>query len=277
MLDYDQRARGAEEPHPPSRHLPPAQPVHAGRAVRGLLRDRAGDEPQLRPGGDRDLRRDGAGQPRRPRRAADQDAERVRRRVRQPGRHGVVRRGARARDVRVGAARHGQARAGSRRSCTARARRCASRASTRCSTSPTSAGSPASRARPRRRWWRASCGSSTTTTSTRRRSAGGRLFVTVFAGLTMVSNLKYWSFKTINLRKSVPFVAVLRGRRVLALLRWQPPLVLFARLRRLRDLRLRRVGVAAAAPRPRRGRALSRAARGAPARSRCSFPATTRR
>ena len=32
------------------------------------------------------------------------------------------------------------------------------------------------------------------------------LFVTVFAGLTMVSNLKYWSFKAINLRKSVPFV-----------------------------------------------------------------------
>ena len=35
------------------------------------------------------------------------------------------------------------------------------------------------------------------------------LFVTVFAGLTMVSNLKYWSFKAINLRKSVPFVAIL--------------------------------------------------------------------
>ena len=33
------------------------------------------------------------------------------------------------------------------------------------------------------------------------------LFVTVFAGLTMVSNLKFYSFKAINLRKSVPFVA----------------------------------------------------------------------
>ena len=40
---------------------------------------------------------------------------------------------------------------GRARSSTAPARRCASRASTRCSTSPTSAGSPASRARPPRR------------------------------------------------------------------------------------------------------------------------------
>ena len=81
-----------------------------GRAVRGLLRDRAGDEPALRPGGDRDLRRDGAGRPRRPRRAAHPDAERVRRRIRQPGRHGELRRGARADRLRVGAERHGQAR-----------------------------------------------------------------------------------------------------------------------------------------------------------------------
>src|SRR5881296_260331 len=32
--------------------------------------------------------------------------------------------------------------------------------------------------------------------------------VTVFAGLTMVSNVKYWSFKSINLKRSVPFVAI---------------------------------------------------------------------
>ena len=32
--------------------------------------------------------------------------------------------------------------------------------------------------------------------------------VTVFAGLTMVSNVRYYSFKTINLRKSVPFVSI---------------------------------------------------------------------
>ena len=30
--------------------------------------------------------------------------------------------------------------------------------------------------------------------------------VTLFAGLTMVSNVRYYSFKTINLKKSVPFL-----------------------------------------------------------------------
>ena len=52
--------------------------------------------------------------------------------------------------------------------------------------------------------------------------------VTVFAGLTMVSNLKYWSFKSINLRKSVPFVAVLLIAVFIALLSYQPAIVLFA-------------------------------------------------
>jgi hypothetical protein len=32
--------------------------------------------------------------------------------------------------------------------------------------------------------------------------------VTLFAGLTMVSNVPYYSFKTINLKKSVPFLAI---------------------------------------------------------------------
>jgi CDP-diacylglycerol--serine O-phosphatidyltransferase len=53
------------------------------------------------------------------------------------------------------------------------------------------------------------------------------LFVTVFAGLTMVSNLKYYSFKAINLRKSVPFMAVLGAALLVALAALQPPLVLF--------------------------------------------------
>ena len=52
-------------------------------------------------------------------------------------------------------------------------------------------------------------------------------FVTVFAGLTMVSNFKYWSFKAFNLKKSVPFVAVLFFVILVALLSWQPPIVLF--------------------------------------------------
>jgi CDP-diacylglycerol---serine O-phosphatidyltransferase len=52
--------------------------------------------------------------------------------------------------------------------------------------------------------------------------------VTVFAGLTMVSNLRYWSFKSINLKKSVPFVAVLLIAVGIALLSYQPAIVLFA-------------------------------------------------
>jgi CDP-diacylglycerol--serine O-phosphatidyltransferase len=44
----------------------------------------------------------------------------------------------------------------------------------------------------------------------------------------MVSNLKYYSFKTINLRKSVPFMAVLAGAVAVGLTALQPPLVLFA-------------------------------------------------
>jgi CDP-diacylglycerol---serine O-phosphatidyltransferase len=51
--------------------------------------------------------------------------------------------------------------------------------------------------------------------------------VTVFAGLTMVSNVRYWSFKTINLKRSVPFVAVCLIAVVLALLAYQPSVVLF--------------------------------------------------
>ena len=50
----------------------------------------------------------------------------------------------------------------------------------------------------------------------------------VFAGLTMVSNLKYWSFKTFNLKKSVPFIMIFLLVMMVALVSWQPPLVLFA-------------------------------------------------
>lgn len=52
--------------------------------------------------------------------------------------------------------------------------------------------------------------------------------VTVFAGLTMISNVKYWSFKTINLKRSVPFLAICAFVLVIALLSYQPALVLFA-------------------------------------------------
>jgi CDP-diacylglycerol--serine O-phosphatidyltransferase len=52
--------------------------------------------------------------------------------------------------------------------------------------------------------------------------------ITVFAGLTMISNVRFWSFKTINLKKSVPFVAVCLIALVLALLAYEPSVVLFA-------------------------------------------------
>ena len=44
------------------------------------------------------------------------------------------------------------------------------------------------------------------------------LGVTLFAGLTMVSNVPYYSFKTINLKKSVPFLAIFVFVLVIALL-----------------------------------------------------------
>jgi CDP-diacylglycerol---serine O-phosphatidyltransferase len=52
--------------------------------------------------------------------------------------------------------------------------------------------------------------------------------VTLFAGLTMVSNLKYYSFKTINLRRSVPFLAIFSIVLFFVLVSYQPAIVLFA-------------------------------------------------
>ena len=52
--------------------------------------------------------------------------------------------------------------------------------------------------------------------------------VTLFAGLTMVSNIRYYSFKSINLKKSVPFLAIFAFVPVIALVWYQPAIVLFA-------------------------------------------------
>ena len=52
--------------------------------------------------------------------------------------------------------------------------------------------------------------------------------VTVFAGISMVSNFRYYSFKEINTRKSIPFVALLLIILGFALLTYKPPLVLFS-------------------------------------------------
>jgi CDP-diacylglycerol--serine O-phosphatidyltransferase len=54
------------------------------------------------------------------------------------------------------------------------------------------------------------------------------LAVTLFAGLTMVSNFKFYSFKTINLRRSYPFLAIFLIVLFFALLSYQPATVLFA-------------------------------------------------
>lgn len=52
--------------------------------------------------------------------------------------------------------------------------------------------------------------------------------LTIFAGITMVSNIRYWSGKDINLRKSVPFVVVAAVALGFALVSSYPSGVLFA-------------------------------------------------
>jgi CDP-diacylglycerol--serine O-phosphatidyltransferase len=52
--------------------------------------------------------------------------------------------------------------------------------------------------------------------------------LTIFAGVTMVTNLPYYSGKDINLRKSVPFMMVVAFALAFALVSSYPPGVLFA-------------------------------------------------
>jgi CDP-diacylglycerol--serine O-phosphatidyltransferase len=52
--------------------------------------------------------------------------------------------------------------------------------------------------------------------------------ITAFAGLTMVSNVKYYSFKAFNLKKSVPFLTIFLVVLTIALVSYQPAIVLFA-------------------------------------------------
>lgn len=58
--------------------------------------------------------------------------------------------------------------------------------------------------------------------------AGLALILTVFAGISMVSNVLFWSGKSINLRKSVPFIVVIAVVLGFALVSSYPPGVLFA-------------------------------------------------
>lgn len=52
--------------------------------------------------------------------------------------------------------------------------------------------------------------------------------LTIFAGISMVSNVLFWSGKDINLRKSVPFIVVIAVVLAFALVSTYPPGVLFA-------------------------------------------------
>ena len=52
--------------------------------------------------------------------------------------------------------------------------------------------------------------------------------LTIFAGITMVSNVRYYCGKDINLRKSVPFIMVVAFALGFALVSSYPPGVLFA-------------------------------------------------
>ena len=51
--------------------------------------------------------------------------------------------------------------------------------------------------------------------------------LTVFAALSMVSDLKFYSGKDINLKESVPFVAILAIMMGIVLISYSPPEVLF--------------------------------------------------
>jgi len=52
--------------------------------------------------------------------------------------------------------------------------------------------------------------------------------LTIFAGVTMVSNLKFYSFKSINMRKSVPFIVIFLFALFFILVSVDPPIILFA-------------------------------------------------
>ena len=52
--------------------------------------------------------------------------------------------------------------------------------------------------------------------------------VCLYAGLTMVSNVPFYSFKDFQMRKSVPFAVIVSIALVIALINIHPPTVLFS-------------------------------------------------
>ena len=52
--------------------------------------------------------------------------------------------------------------------------------------------------------------------------------VTLYSGLTMVTNVPFYSFKDVQMKKSVPFVVIVLIALVIAIINIHPPLVLFS-------------------------------------------------
>jgi CDP-diacylglycerol--serine O-phosphatidyltransferase len=58
--------------------------------------------------------------------------------------------------------------------------------------------------------------------------AWGAFALTLYAGLTMVTNVPFYSFKDVNYRRSVPFIVIVAFALGIALVTIHPPIVLFA-------------------------------------------------
>ncbi|WP_018152589.1 CDP-diacylglycerol--serine O-phosphatidyltransferase [Leeia oryzae] len=54
------------------------------------------------------------------------------------------------------------------------------------------------------------------------------LIVTLFAGLTMVTNVRFWSFKEVNMRRSVPFFVLLLLVLLILIIAYDAPIALFS-------------------------------------------------
>ncbi|MBK7616091.1 MAG: CDP-diacylglycerol--serine O-phosphatidyltransferase [Vitreoscilla sp.] len=52
--------------------------------------------------------------------------------------------------------------------------------------------------------------------------------VTLYAGLTMVTNVPFWSFKDVSMKRSVPFIVIVAIALGIAIVTIHPPIVLFA-------------------------------------------------
>ena len=58
--------------------------------------------------------------------------------------------------------------------------------------------------------------------------AWGAFAITLYAGLTMVTNVPFYSFKDVSLKRSVPFIVIVALALMIAVINIHPPAVLFA-------------------------------------------------